>query len=431
MRDTSRPDGTGTAQRKARLGGAIALLGLSAIGLIVSGVSTRDHVRFRTSGGTATGACAALAESGCRSAHASSAAELFGIPISHFASAFYLALASLAVLALVFHRRHVDNKAAGIPPLVTLSGTGAVLYSMFLATVLIRSGEACPFCIALYAVNAGVLGVGVAWWKGSSFRVEPARFWIPAVSAAALGGSFFATTTPILSSALTKSVVVSPGRAAVAAATSTARPALTLPATLPSKGLASAEDEIVEFSDLDCPHCALMHRAVSAAFKERGPSRLRVRFVNFPLDPVCNPKLTRSMHPTACLAARGALCAQEQDLFWQYVDAYFALPEPRSRELVLTTAEQVGVDIDRFAECIDSQQTARLLADNIALSIAAGVQATPTILVNGWTHEGTMTPEQLQKTLSETAPCGCDQRSSSGTCATASLSESKVTVARE
>jgi protein-disulfide isomerase len=78
-----------------------------------------------------------------------------------------------------------------------------------------------------------------------------------------------------------------------------------LPDRIPSKGAPSAAGDLVEFSDLECPHCRTMHRTVSSLFEERGPGRLRVRFVNYPLDKACNPHVARSLHPTACLAFGG------------------------------------------------------------------------------------------------------------------------------
>ena len=100
------------------------LLVVCALGGVVSGLSTRDHVRFRVSGGTQAGTCAALIDSGCKAAHLSEAAELLGVPISHFGSAFYLAGAGLAILALSLRERRASPQgpAAGVAPLVALMG---------------------------------------------------------------------------------------------------------------------------------------------------------------------------------------------------------------------------------------------------------------------------------------------------------------------
>ncbi len=395
-----------------------ALLLVCALGTVISGLSTRDHVRFRVSGGTQTGACAALVESGCKAAHSSTAAELLGVPISHYGSAFYLAGASLAVLALIWRARRVNPQATtGIAPIVALMGLGAVTYSVFLATILIRSKEACPFCIALYGVNAAMFVVGAAWWLRGQRKMNLRSLSRPSAVAVGVGAVVFGATTPLLIPALSNAMPRSV--AATSSSSAVAVQPLVLPNWLPSKGAPAAEDELVEFSDLDCPHCALLNRTVTSVFEELGPKRLRVRFVNYPLDQQCNPQVARSVHPAACLAARGAICAEEQDRFWIYAEAYFAMSESSSRAVVLQTAESVGLDMERFAECLDSERSGRALAENIALAHAAGVRATPTVLVNGWTFEGVLSPAQLLKVLKDTEPGGCDQRSADGTCSPA------------
>ena len=138
--------------------------------------------------------------------------------------------------------------------------------------------------------------------------------------------------------------------------------------------------------------------------------------MNYPLDRECNSHVARSVHPTACLSARGGICAQEQGLFWPFAEATFALQEPRSRAVVLDTARKIGLDMERFAVCLEAEKTAKALAEDIALAHSAGVRATPTLLVNGWMFEGAIPLARLLKVMDDTTPCGCDRRSSDGTC---------------
>ena len=388
---------------------------LCVVGLAVSGLSTRDHVRFVVSGGAEAGACGALSTSGCRAAHASAVAEVLGVPISHLGSAFYLAAAGLAVTTLVLQRRRGTTTAdAGIAPVLTLMGLGAVVYSVFLASVLIRSGQACPFCIALYGVNVAMFLVSAGWWRRAQ---RPWRLRSAVVSGAAvatIAGAFLAATTPFLLRAQAE-------RTAWAAVGGDSRPAqsersFALPARLPSQGAPSASDNVVEFSDLECPHCASMHRTVAAVFEERGSAALRVRFVNYPLDRECNPYVGRSVHPTACLSARAGICAEQQGRFWPFVEAAFLLPPSRSRATLLDTAASVGLDAQRFETCLGAAETSRILAEDVAVAHAAGVRATPTLLVNGWAFEGARDRVSLLGVLDESRPCDCDLRTGDGAC---------------
>ena len=389
---------------------------LCLLGLAVSALSTRDHVRFVVSGGAEAGACGALSASGCRAAHASAAAELLGVPISHLGSAFYLAGAGLAATALVLRRRRGSTSSAdaGIAPVLTVMGLGAVAYSVFLASVLIHSGQACPFCIALYGVNTAMFLVSAAWWRRAERPWQTRSAVISGGAVATIAGGFLAATTPFLLRAQTE-------RTPWALAGGDSRPphserSFALPDRLPSQGAPNASDNVVEFSDLECPHCASMHRTVAAVFEERGNAALRVRFVNYPLDRECNPFVGRSVHPTACLSARAGICAEQEGRFWPFVEAAFLLPPSRSRAMLADVAATVGLDAHRFETCLSAAETSRILAEDVALAHAAGVRATPTVLVNGWALEGARDRVSLLGVLDESRPCDCDLRTGDGAC---------------
>ena len=392
----------------------VALAIACSLGAVVSGLSTRDHVRYRVS--DEAGACAALIGSGCKAAHTSNAAEIWGVPISHLGTAFYLAGVGLAVFALIVRRRQDAAGTGGVAALVILMGLGSVGYSVYLASLLIRAGEACPFCIALYCVNAAMLALGAVWWLRGERRISVRSLVVPGLVVLGVGGVAFGGSTPFLIKALseikpfTVKDAVNPGGKML--------PPLAVPSRVPAKGSTMPTADIVEFSDLDCPHCAALHRTVTSLREEPAHGGMRVRFVNYPLDQSCNPHVARSLHPSACLAARGGICAQEQGRFWPYSERYFAQPEPRTRETVLAVAREVGADMERFATCIDSEEASRSLAQDIGLAHAASVRATPTLLINGWTFEGALPRERLLRILDETTPCGCDQRSPDGACET-------------
>jgi protein-disulfide isomerase/uncharacterized membrane protein len=398
--------------RRAGLAVPIVLLVLCCFGMAVSALSTWDHVRFKASSGTQAGACAALAESGCAAAHTSTSAEFFGIPVSHLGTGFYFAVAALAVMALALRNRRGPG---GIPPLVAVMGLGAVGYSIFLASILVQAGEACPFCIALYVVNASVLVIGLFWWLRGLRRPGLRSLFRGFGVAVGSGFVFLVVTTPFLLETL--SAAVEPGPLA-GASNFGGKPLapLVLPARIPSTGAPVAEDDLVEFSDLECPHCAVLHHTIARLLDERGPTGLRVRFVNFPLDPACNPHVRRAVHPTACRLARAGICAQEQGRFWEFAEAAYELKQPGTPQVLRDTARAVGLDLAMFADCLDADRTTTALAEDIALAHQAGVRATPTILVNGWTFEGALSRERLMRILDDTSPCGCERRVSSGAC---------------
>lgn len=393
-------------QKSASIAATITLV-FCVIGITVSSLSTADHVRFRATG--STGACAALVETACGAAHASTAAELFGVPISHYGTAFYLAGVALALLALIYRKRGAGAQhMPAIGFLVTLMGLGAVGYSVFLATLLIRANEPCPLCIALYVVNGGLLATGLVWWLRGRRRPAMRSLLVSLGVGFLIGGGFFAVSTPFVYRALNTPPAWDTLRVENPAGTNL-HPFL-LPERVPSRGGPSAADELVEFSDLECPYCSVLHRTVKSLYDERGPAGLRVRFVNYPLDSSCNPHVPKSLHPSACLMARAGICAQGQGRFWEFVESAFELEGDRSHAVIVGIARRLGLDLGKFSACLDDAETTRILAQDISLAHQVGIRATPTLLINGLTFEGALPRTQIVTVLNDTAPCGCDQR---------------------
>jgi protein-disulfide isomerase/uncharacterized membrane protein len=151
----------------------------------------------------------------------------------------------------------------------------------------------------------------------------------------------------------------------------------------PYKGPAQAPIRVTEFSDFLCPFC----RQIAGAFASYVPStagRVSVYFKNYPLDAECNPNVKPTIHAGACRLARAGLCAHEQGRFWPYHDRIFASPPTDAPKMDLTKlAGEVGLDTAAFASCLDSPRIQDRLAAEIAEGKASGVEATPTLFVNG------------------------------------------------
>ena len=91
-----------------------------------------------------------------------------------------------------------------------------------------------------------------------------------------------------------------------------------------------------------------------------------------------------TIHAGACRLARGGLCAHEQGRFWPYHDKVFASPPPDPLKVDLAKlAGEAGLDAAAFGACLDSPRIAERLAAEIAEGKGSGVDATPTLFVNG------------------------------------------------
>jgi len=150
------------------------------------------------------------------------------------------------------------------------------------------------------------------------------------------------------------------------------------------------------FSDFECPFCRAMVPALRAV-RARYGERVEIAFRHFPLD----------SHPRAFDAARGAVCASRQGRFWEFHDALFAASEVTAAT-IRQAASKAGAELPAWSECIASETSAlAVLADREA-GRQLGVDATPTLVLNGRVLRGaTDLPaleEAIQRELQLTQP---------------------------
>ena len=147
----------------------------------------------------------------------------------------------------------------------------------------------------------------------------------------------------------------------------------------PSRGGPNPAIDIVEFSDLECPHC----KKAQPILEKLAADFPQVRFIfqQFPLP--------ASLHPWAMKAAQYADCAGQinKDAFWKYVDAIFenqggialATADDKLKELAIVN----GLDAMKVSACADSPQTAARIKKSMDLGASLEVNETPTVFMNG------------------------------------------------
>lgn len=147
----------------------------------------------------------------------------------------------------------------------------------------------------------------------------------------------------------------------------------------PFLGPKDARVTLVEFSDFQCPYCAQAVVKLNAVLRAY-PNQVKLVFKQFPLD----------MHSQAALAAAAALAAHRQGKFWPLHDAMFADRTHLSRTTILAMAGSIGLDTKRFEQDWDSQAVKQAVAREQAEGEKAGVEATPTVFIDGQKYNGAL-----------------------------------------
>jgi protein-disulfide isomerase len=156
--------------------------------------------------------------------------------------------------------------------------------------------------------------------------------------------------------------------------------AVTIPVSgAPERGPNDAKITLVEFSDFECPYCALAVKQVNLIMAAY-PKDVRLIYKQFPL----------SMHPHAPLAAQASLAANEQGKFWEMHDLLFANSRKLTPDNMLIWAKQIGLNVDKFKADLDSGKLQSAVKKDEADGDAAGVYGTPAFFINGKLYNGPM-----------------------------------------
>jgi protein-disulfide isomerase len=146
----------------------------------------------------------------------------------------------------------------------------------------------------------------------------------------------------------------------------------------PARGAQTPVIYIVEFSDLQCPHCKVAQPILEKLVTDF--PQVRYIFQQFPLP--------ATLHPWALKAAEYSDCARtDKAAFWKYLDSIFenqggialATADDKLKEL----ATAAGLDANNIAACAATPATEARVKKSMQLGEALEVNETPTVFING------------------------------------------------
>lgn len=186
----------------------------------------------------------------------------------------------------------------------------------------------------------------------------------------------------------------------------------------PVRGSEQASVTIVNYDDLQCPFCARMHAVLFPGLLKEYGNRVKFIYKDFPLVDI---------HPWAMHAAIDANClaAQNSEAYWDFADYVHAnaktmggqSPEEGFLNLDKRAFEQGEthhLDKIRLNACIQKSDESAVRA-SMAEGDELGVDATPTMFVNGERVSGFLTEEEMRSVIDRAlADAGVQTPSSGG-----------------
>jgi protein-disulfide isomerase len=172
----------------------------------------------------------------------------------------------------------------------------------------------------------------------------------------------------------------------------------------PVRGKKDAKVVVVNYDDFECPYCSRMHQTLFPEILKEYGDRVEFVYKDYPLAEI---------HPWATHAAVDANClaAQSADAYWDLADYLHANQREvssagQTRDLQfaaldrLTTlqAQKYSLDQTKLQSCMKAQNDDAIKA-SMREGDTLGVNATPTIFVNGREVDGVVSAAEFRTVL--------------------------------
>lgn len=171
----------------------------------------------------------------------------------------------------------------------------------------------------------------------------------------------------------------------------------------PTRGNASAKVVAVNYDDFECPFCSRMHQTLFPQLLKEYGDRVMFIYKDFPLADI---------HPWAIHAAVDSNClaAQNVDAYWDFADYIHANQKEVSSEkgldaqtaaldhITTLQGQKHSLDLVKLQACIKAQNDAPVRA-SMKEGDALGIDATPTLFVNGEKLDGARSITELRALL--------------------------------
>jgi len=335
---------------------------------------------------------------GCDVVRGSSYAQLLGLPLPAYGAAMYLTLA-LAIFAQALVSPPLERRLRLL--VAGLAGAG------FLASLYLTGVEGlvlhawCAWCVVsaltmtlIFALALLELARPAANFEAAAALVTVRRQSVVFLAALALGVPAF-----YYLSHLSVEVGAPPPASVEGLTDRLVRPDSHV------AGNADAPVTVVEFADFQCPFCGRAEKT-SREVRQHLGSKIRFVFRHFPMI---------KLHPYAEKAAEASECAAAQGKFWEAEEKLYDRQSDLSPAALERYAGELGLDTNRFRQCLESGEMAARVKQDFEDARALGLRAPPTFVVGRRVIEGVPDPADFKRLIEqEVASHGSTPQASEG-----------------
>jgi len=157
---------------------------------------------------------------------------------------------------------------------------------------------------------------------------------------------------------------------------------------LPFTGNTNGKIVITEFVDYNCGYCKKTLLAINELVKKY--EDLKVVFVDFPV-----------LSETSYTAAKAAIAAFKQNIYFEYHSALLKNRKKIDDAYLIDLAKSFQIDIKRFKSDMDSEDTLKMLENNIGFAKELNIRGTPSFIINKKIYPGAYEIKKLEEILNK------------------------------
>lgn len=151
---------------------------------------------------------------------------------------------------------------------------------------------------------------------------------------------------------------------------------------------------VVEFFDYNCQYC---RRAAPQLLKLiESDKNVRVVLKEFPI-----------LNDGSSFAAKAAIASMKQSRYWELHRALIEANGPIDDKRTLEIAKTVGIDAERLAEDMKSEDVDKIIRKNHELAQKLGINGTPAFIIGDKLIPGAVSAEELAREVAIVREKGC------------------------
>ena len=172
----------------------------------------------------------------------------------------------------------------------------------------------------------------------------------------------------------------------------------------PTRGSKDAKVTVVNYDDFECPFCSGMHTTLFPGLFKEYSDRVLFIYKDYPLEEI---------HPWAVHAAVNANClgAQSGDAYWDYADTLHGNQDAIKAKgrngwnaeldrLASAQGQRHNLDVPKLQACVKAQDEKAVRA-SMREGETVGVDATPTMFINGQKLDGAVPADEVRLALDQ------------------------------